>query len=234
MRKAMLALAAALAACSGGVGKIDVSTKVAAAGGGTTALAAVPAPAALTLAEGLSLDRARLLIRKVMLQDFGDGETEGATIRWAPQVVDLSGAELDGGVVFLLGGEVPAGTYDQLTFQLHKLTPGDEAVMDGDFSPLGASIVLDLTLDGEPFQFTSDLTAVGVIPGPFTVEEGGTANVTVTIDPAGWFTGPMGEALDPRLEEDRSRIEWNVMASIRGFQDDDADGTPDDDPDDTP
>ena len=230
MRNGMLALAAALAACSGGMGRIDVSTKVAAVGGAATLLAAAPAPAALTLAEGVSLDRARLLIRKVMLQDFGDGETGGATIRWEPQVIDLSGAELDGGVVFLLGGEVPAGTYDQLTFQLHKLTPGDEAVMDGDFSPLGASIVLDLTLDGEPFQFVSDLTAVGVIAGPFTVEEEGTANVTVTIDPEGWFTGPAGEPLDPRLEEDRSRIEWNVKASIRGFQDDDADGTPDDAP----
>lgn len=230
MRNAMLALAATLAACSGGMGRIDVSTKVTAVGGA----AALLTPAALTLAEGVSLDRARLLIRKVMLQDLGDGETGGATIRWEPQVIDLSGAELDGGVVFLLGGEVPAGTYDQLTFQLHKLTPGDEAVMDGDFSPLGASIVLDLTLDGEPFQFVSDLTAVGVIPGPFTVEEGGTANVTVTIDPSGWFTGPAGEPLDPRLGEDRSRIEWNVKGSIRGFQDDDADGIPDDDPDDTP
>jgi hypothetical protein len=198
-----------------------VSGAAASAGALTTV-----APASTTLAIGdrVVLERARLVVRKVMLVESTEG-MDGPTLRWDPTVIDLAGADLDGGVQFVLVAEVPADTYAGLAVQLHKLTPG-EVVGDPAFAPLGHSIALDLTVDGEPFQFVSDLTSVWVLPGPITVEEGETANATVSIDPTGWFTGAGGAFLDPRLEENRGRIEWNIKGSIRGFEDDDRDGAP--------
>ena len=196
MKKSFLALLASLAACSGGgTGTVAVSTHVS---GGVTAATAltgtVPVSAALAIGDRIGLERARIVVRKVMLVETTAEAPEGPTLRWDPVVIDLAGADLDGGVEYVLEAEVPAGTYAGLAVQLHKLTPG-EAVADPDFAPLGQSIVLDLTVDGEPFQFVSDLTAVAVLPGPITVEEGAAINATLSIDPSGWFTGTGGAFL---------------------------------------
>lgn len=263
MRLTPLVFAAALAACSNGAtGKLSVSTKVAAGTAATTLTASGGTSAALTIGSHVTLDRARILVRKVALEaeqgeDAGSGDastsaagattvTAGAsttdtggeagaeesdapgdtTARWGPFVVDLSGTQLDGGVKLLFDQSVPAGTYDQLEFQVHKLTPG-QSVADPAFTPLGSSIVLDLTVDEAPFTFTSSLTAAAEIKGPFTVADGGDVNVTVTVDPSGWFTAADGSFLDPRVEANRQQIEQNIRTSIRGFEDDDHDGQPD-------
>jgi hypothetical protein len=182
------------------------------AGTGATLTATAATGSATTAsAEGASDDPS---------DDAGD-----LVVRAGPLVIDLSGTQLQGGVALLFDQSVPAGTYDELEFQIHKLTPG-ESVADTDFVPLGKSIILDLTVDGTPFRFTSDLTAVSESEGPIVVPEGGTTNVTVTVDPSGWFTGP-GGFLDPRVEANRSQIEQNIRSSIRGFEDEDRDGAPD-------
>lgn len=264
MRFALLIPVAALVACSGSGAKLSVSTRVT-QGSGVAALQTTgPTSKALAIGTHVTLDRARILIRKVELEseqagDSGspastpsttsptsssstssastdgssgtesaepsdsDGETE---VHGGPYVIDLSGTKLDGGVTLQFESAVPAGTYDEGSFQIHKLTPG-ESVADTDFAPLGHSIILGLTVDGAPFTFTSDLTAVAEIDGPITVPEGGDANVTVTVDPSKWFTAPDGSYLDPTNEANRQQIEWNIKASIRGFEDDDHDGTPD-------
>lgn len=237
MRIAILGLAAALVACSGGGdGKLSLSTKVALSGAATSGGGA---NASVAIGDHVTLERARFLIRKVALEaeptDGSAQEGEGGgsddslgetVVRWGPLVIDLSGAQLDGAVKLEFDEAVPAGTYEELTFQLHKLTPG-ESVTDPDFTELGSSIILDLTVDEQSFTFESDLTAVAEIEGPFTVPEGGSINVTVTVDPSGWFSASDGSFLDPRVDANRSRIEQNIRQSIRGFEDDDHDGQPD-------
>ncbi|HSN13773.1 MAG TPA: hypothetical protein VLT61_04020 [Anaeromyxobacteraceae bacterium] len=250
MKATVLVFALALAACSGGsgTGKLNLSTHVTAA---AVAGATAAPTAALAIGDRVALDRARFLIRKVALETDGSGTDDGGNgatltattasaesasddpadgagdvvVRAGPLVIDLSGTQLEGGVALVFDQSVPAGTYDDLEFQIHKLTPG-QSVTDTDFLPLGKSIILDLTVDGTPFQFTSDLTAVSESSGPIVVPEGGTTNVTVTVDPSGWFTGPDG-FLDPRVETNRSQIEQNIRSSIRGFEDEDRDGEPD-------
>jgi hypothetical protein len=264
MRISLLALVATLAACSSGTGgKLSVSTKMASSGGGTTAVAAAGATAALAIDSHVTLDRARILVRKVALEgassegtgsgdgagssgsvtttassgtpsspetgegsDSGGGSDGDSGVRFGPFVVDLSGTQLDGGLELLFDQSVPAGTYEELEFQIHKLTPG-QTVSDPDFTALGPSVILALTIDGQPVKFTSDLTAAAEIEGPFTVADGGAVNVTVTVDPSGWFKAPDGSFLDPRVDANRAQIEQNVRASIRGFEDDDHDGKPD-------
>jgi len=260
MRTMMVALVAVLAACSNGGGMLSVSTQVARAGGAVASPGGVSA--ALTVDDHVTLERARILIRKVELEaesseGTGSGDDSGAQsgssslalagvakvsdssgddasddldeaeVRFGPFLVDLSGAELDGGLRLLFDEPVPAGTYEEIMLQIHKLTPG-EAVDDPAFAPLGSSVILDLTVDGEPVTFTASLTAVAEVAGPFTVDDGGTLSVTVDVDPSGWFTARDGSFLDPRVEANRKAIEQNVRASIRGFRDDDHDGQPDD------
>jgi hypothetical protein len=261
MRIAFLIPVVGLAACSGGSGStLSVSTKVAASGAASTGLTA-PSPSAnaFTIGTHVTLDRARVLIRKVELEKEGSPDTSGSgdtstpttttstaaadptssgeggesagsdgstEVRGGPYVIDLAGPQLDGGVVFQFDAPVAAGTYDEGTFQVHRLTPG-QSVPDADFVPDGHSIILALTVDGVPYTFTSDITAVAEIAGPITVPTDGTANVTVTVDPSGWFTAPDGSYLDPTLEANRQQIEWNIKASIHGFEDDNRDGTPD-------
>jgi hypothetical protein len=208
-----------------------------------------PASPALAIGTHVTLDRARILIRKVELESEHTGDATGTTptttttasaaedgeapssdgeteVHVGPYVIDLSGTKLDGGVTLQLDSTVPAGTYDELTFQIHKLTPG-QTVADPDFVANGNSVILTLTVDGAPFTFTSDLTAVAEIDGPITVPDGGTANVTVTVDPGKWFTAPDGSWLDPTVAANKGQIELNIKSSIRGFEDDDLDGKPD-------
>lgn len=257
MRAPVLALATALAACSGAGAKLSVSTKVAQASGAPVAKAGATG-AALAIGDHVTLDRARFLIRKVALEPEGtdaaeapagvgtpdgsgsvtaahpsgtpevgeDAGPDDAVVWLGPLVIDLSGAALDGGVKLVFDEPVPAGTYESLKIQIHGLTPG-ESVADADFAPLGHSIILGLHVDGTPVTFTSDLTATAEVEGPFVVAEGGKANVTLTIDPTGWFTAPDGTFLDPGVDANRSAIEQNIRKSIRGFQDDDRDGKPD-------
>lgn len=246
MRIALILSLVALAACSRS-SSLTLSTKVGAPGAGAAALTkSGPASAALAIGTHVTLDRARILIRKVELEREhtgdatgtnttatstaengeappADGETE---VHAGPYVIDLAGAKLDGGLTLQLDSTVPAGTYDEATFQIHKLTPG-QTVSDPDFVANGDSVILTLTVDGAPYTFTSDLTAVAEIDGPITVPDGGSANVTVTVDPSQWFTAPDGSYLDPTVAANKGQIEFNVKSSIRGFEDDDFDGKPD-------
>jgi hypothetical protein len=259
----LAATVAAAAACSGSNGsKLSVSTKVSQSAG--VAPTTGGPSAGLQIGTHVTLDRVRVLVRKVTLESAdssgeegsggsmgsssarspstadqqagsgggggedgeGDASEHETDVHAGPFLVDLSGTQLDGGVVLQVDATVPAGTYDELKFQIHKLTPG-ESVSDPAFVPDGASILLDLTVDGAPVTFTTSLTAVAKIPGPITVADGGTANVTVTIDPSGWFTASDGSFLDPGVGTNQSQIEENIRASIHGFQDDDHDGEAD-------
>jgi hypothetical protein len=51
----------------------------------------------------------------------------------------------------------------------------------------------------------------------------GSSNVTLSIDPAGWFRSGTGR-LDPSVAADKAAIEANIAASIDVFGDDDEDG----------
>ena len=183
MKLALLIPVAALAACSGSGAKLSVSTKVAQASGATAIQTTTPT-GALAIGTHVTLDRARILIRKVELEaehssdsspggpgssapstpgtaptassDGSSSPAEGSEpssaddsteVHGGPYVIDLSGAQLDGGVTLQFESTIPAGTYDEGTFQIHKLTPG-QSVADPDFAPNGHSIILGLTVDG--------------------------------------------------------------------------------------
>lgn len=159
----------------------------------------------------------------------GDDDHGGCEVEVGPFLVDLAGSQLGGAVNHAFDADVPAGTYRKLEI---KVCPVSSTVAG--FSELnGASVVIDGSAppaaaagDARPFHLELGLCAELERETSLTV--GATSsNVTLTIDPMAWFTGPGGRVLDPASAADRDIISANVRASIDAFDDDDRDGDDD-------
>jgi hypothetical protein len=153
------------------------------------------------------------------------GEVEVST---GPFLVDLSASDLaDGRIVEQFVLSVAEGTYDKLKFRIHHLEDR-QTVGDPDFDSRDASIVVKGKLgDGSDFTFRSRLNDDQERRGTFVVGGATPSNITLTIDPSGWFVDAGGAALDPTSEADRQAIEENIRSSIDAFDDHDRDGDDD-------
>lgn len=220
-----LTLAATLAACGKeGTGAASVSAAI--------ALPAAPA-GALSVAGGrVEIDEIWMVIRDVKLEKNGQEEVAAGN---GPFLLHVSGAGLDGGITQEFVIEAPFGTYDELRFIVHKLEDG-QSIGVPELDGPRASMALALTVRNEDdttdqVLFTSEVNDAQRIPGRFVIEEGQTPdNITLSIDPSGWFTAGDGSFLDPRNGANREAIEENIRTSIDAFEDDDRDGHDDDGP----
>lgn len=221
-----IAVAALAFACGGNNSPVSFSV--------TTAHATAPSQA-LVVASGIDVQRIRLNVGGLKLEgpssagisapavipdDHGsddgsgdDGEHEDGEVefRAGPFVIDLDTAALTGAVTKVFDADVPAGTYREFRFQV---LPGT-ALQNN-------SVIVDGTIDGQAFSFTSALHASQKKEGSFVVGDG-TANITLSFDPANWF-GAAGARLDPRDPLNRAAIESRIAASLDVFQDDDHSG----------
>jgi hypothetical protein len=140
----------------------------------------------------------------------------------------LAGDELSGGVNSQFSLDAPPGEYDELEFEVHKLSgepvPTDAAMKE--MYDRNACIMVNGTIDGAPFEFASEVDEKHELLGWFVLEPGAD-NVTLNIDPAGWFLDGTTR-VDPRNPEMRSRIEANIKSSISALEDDNLDGSEDD------
>jgi hypothetical protein len=155
-----------------------------------------------------------------------DGAEDAGEVKVGPFLVDLAGDALASGLLApAFDGDVPPGTYRELRI---VVGPVDPAAATSALAALGGrSVVIAGRIDGEAFTFSSSLTSTQKRESTVIVAaSGASSNVTLTISPAGWFTGPGGR-LDPRVEANRSAIEARIAASIDAFGDDDHDGIDD-------
>jgi hypothetical protein len=227
MNRLIATTAAALFLACGGPSGAPLSFSV------TTASPAASARA-LVVAGSIDIQRVRLNVGRLKLegpasavaaaaasgssdggsddQDGGAGSEPGEVeLRAGPFVIDLDAAALNGAVTRVFDAEVPAGTYREFRFEVF---PG---VALGN-----ASLIVDGTIDGQAFTFTSSLAAAQKKEGSFVVGAG-SANITLAFDPALWF-GTAAARLDPRVEANRAAIEANLRNSLDVFQDDDRSG----------
>ena len=182
---------------------------------------------ALSLANGIELERVRIAIRNLKLVPESattSGAPELAEALLGPFIIDLDGTALDGGLRQVFDGQVAPGRYKQIKFEIHRLsgtgTPGS-GVNDPVWQ--SASMLIDGKVDGASFTFSSGLDEEQ--QREVLVEVGaGANNVTLNIDPSGWFNAAAGGRLDPREASARSEIESNIKESIDTFEDDDGDG----------
>lgn len=211
-----IVLAASLSSCGGS----NLSFSVRAG-----SIAPTVARSALTATTGITLSRIRLVIRKIELQKAGTPEID--EIASGPYLLDLSGASLDNGTVgkVLDAGFTP-GTYSEIEMELHKPDSTEKGVNASlsDMVAAGASMIVDGTIDGAAFTFTTSVNAQQKFQGTIVLKDG--SNLTLNIDPSSWFVFN-GTRLDPRNSSNRSQIENNIQASFKAFKDDNRVGKPD-------
>jgi hypothetical protein len=148
-----------------------------------------------------------------------------------PFLVDLSGEDLAGGVHLVGGLEVPAGTYDKVEFKINTICArraGSDAGLQ-DMAAAHASILVDGTMDGAPYRFSTPMALEQERQGPIVVDDTSGGNVTLDFDASGWFQAADGSKLDPADPTARGAILANIRASIRVLSDRDCDGWDDDD-----
>jgi hypothetical protein len=161
-----------------------------------------------------------------------DGGPGDCTLRAGPFLVDLSGASLTGGVHFVAAVDVPFGTYEEVKFKLNTISAADAGANAGllAMADAHASILVEgtrsTTANGvtttAPFSFSTPMEAVQKHEGAIAVNAG--SNVTLDVDPSGWFKAADGSLLDPADPAAQGAILANVRASIRVLEDDDHDG----------
>lgn len=231
------------AGCGGGGGS----------GGGNTGLSFVVPGAAgggatLTVGDSsgntLTFDSVEVVFREIefeledgieecdaLLADDDDCEE----VEVGPLLVSLA---LDGSTTTEVKADVPPGFYDEVEFELHKVSSDD----DDDATFLGAnpgfediSIRVLGSYNGNSFEFTSDVNGEHEIEfdPPFEVISGEPANVTISIDVGSWFRDDAGGLIDPATAGDgrpnQSVVANNIQRSIDAFEDDDHDGDDDHD-----
>jgi hypothetical protein len=155
-----------------------------------------------------------------------DGECE---IEGGPFLIDLAGADLTSGVTFVVGLAVPAGTYQEVKFKIDTVNATqagtDTALLA--MADAHASILVDGTMDGVAFQFSTSMALQQARQGAMVVDPVTGANVTLDFDASGWFKTAGGGKLDPTDATAQGQILANIRASIRVVSDDDRDGEED-------
>jgi len=140
---------------------------------------------------------------------------------------------MDGSVEQVLAADVPPDTYEELEFEIHRLSgdAAEAAAILAQYPELAeTSILVEGTFNGEAFEYRERLSETQEIEfdTPLVVEEGsGSTNLTLTFDVGGWFIGAGGALLDPRVAGEsgnRERIRDNIRRSLRAFEDSDRDG----------
>ena len=186
----------------------------------------------------LQISRARFVLRDLKFHTpDGPEEMEFVT---GPFVVDLN---LNGSLNEVAAANVPADTYDEVRFKIHKLDDDDPrdlaAMREPEFADFVGPDRLSVRVEGTyddgngaaPFNFTSDLNEeqrVFLAPFLTVAEEDSSINVTMIVDTTGWFDDGQGGTLDPRNPSNTDEIEENISSSIDIFEDRDRDGREDD------
>lgn len=181
----------------------------------------------------VALNGAKMLLREIEFKNDidEDGEAEDSLeFETGPTVVELN---LDGSLNTLKVAEVPAGTYNEVEFEVHKPedneTPPDPDFKTGTSGDQRFSVIINGIFDGQEFTYRSQVNMEQEIEfiDPLVINENEQVNVTLTVDTSGWFVDEAGNQLNPTVEENRSEIDDSIKRSFEGFRDDDKDGEED-------
>jgi hypothetical protein len=150
----------------------------------------------------------------------------------------LINVPLDGTTATAIAIDIDPGLYDELEFDIHKVSDDDEedaAFVAAHPQMVDLSIRVQGTFDGVPFTFTTDLNVEqehDLVPALEITENTGTSNVTVSLGLSQWFLDAGGNVVNPETGnkggENENLIKENIKQSIEAFEDNDKDGNQDD------
>lgn len=258
MALAVLGLAATMAACSestgvvgNGPGQVSLSITTTVSGGPVASNAMFMLAGVDTLTDGqneLVITSAELVLREIELEKISDDACDSLAIdddgcekfETGPILLDLP---LDGSVEQVLVIQPDTGTYDEIEFELHKVSdddPEDAAFRSAYPDMVGKSIRIMGSYNGQPFTYENDINdeqEYDLVP-PLVVDELTTSvNVTLSIDIDSWFRTATGALVDPQSGNkggaNESLVNENIKNSFQAFEDDDRDGEDDESEDDS-
>lgn len=189
---------------------------------------------ATTQADELTITEAKMLIKEVELES--SLEDDGAAndtldFETGPLVVSLN---LDGTPNEVSINEVPAGSYDEIEFEVHKPedgeTPPDPDFKTGSSGNERFSVIIKGTFNGQDFLYRSreNMEQELELAHPLVInDDTGNTNLTLSVDLSLWFKNENGTTLDPTAENNRSRIDDSIKRSFEAFKDNDKDGEED-------
>lgn len=204
------------------------------------------APGADTFAVGgddLVISKVEVVLREIELKRQGYDDCDSSEMHddsceefeVGPVLLDLP---LNGEVDRLVEIQIDSGTYDEIEFDIHKVSSDDaeDAAFRATYPHMaGQSIRVEGTFNGEDFVFESDLDVEQEydINPPLVIDSETVAtNVTVRIDIQTWFVDGGGALVDPSTankgEVNEGLVKENIKNSIDAYEDDDEDGEDDD------
>lgn len=192
-------------------------------------------PVTVTIgANTVVITKAQLILRNIELEpaEVADCSSTNSSdgcdeIELGPVLVDLP---LTAGVSAPIMADIPAGTYKEIEFELHKLSndPGDAQFLAANPGFNGISMRVEGTFNGTPFVFTTDQGVEREVQfnPPIVVAATG-AGITINVDVSTWFV-VSGQVVNPAQAntggQHESAVEENIKNSFKGYRDDDRDG----------
>lgn len=150
-----------------------------------------------------------------------------------PVLVDLP---LTPGAEQAFAADIPAGTYGEVEFEIHKPDdgdPADQAFLQQHPEFDKVSIRVTGTFNGVPFVHTTELDVeqeLALVPN-LVVAEGVSTNLTIFVTVTGWYV-VNGTLVDPATAnkdgENESEVNNNIQDSFTAFEDSDGSGSDDD------
>ena len=165
-----------------------------------------------------------------MMHDQDGNDTDCDELRIGPYLLDMP---LDAGPARSFSIDLPAGTYREVKYKVHKANMTDDATFlaaHPEFDQRSVRVVG--TYNGTPFVFTSDVSAEqeASFNPPLAVDGTTGTDLTLFVDLSTWFL-VNGVLVDPAQANDQqplaSDVSNNIKASIRVFEDDDRNGEDD-------
>ncbi len=243
-RKSFFAVVTALflAACSGSTGpgtsvSLSFSTP---AGSGTAAapFSAAPFIGGLSLSpvtftsgvDELLITKAEVVLREIELElvEVADCDVEPEPagcedFELGPVVIELP---LDGATRKDFTITIEPGTYDEIEFDIHKVSGDADATFAAAHPELvDQSIRVQGTFNNTPFDFFSDLNVEQELPLPPLVIDDmtTTAGVTIRVDLNAWFRDALGNLVDPATANkggpNENLVKDNIKDSMEAFED---------------
>jgi len=194
-------------------------------------------------ANELILTKVEIVLREIELERMSDDACDSLSFNddacekfaTGPILLDLP---LNGEVEQLISVEADTGVYDEVEFEIHKVSDDDPE--DAEFrrqyaDMVGKSIRVQGSFNGQPFTFETDIDEeqeYDLVP-PLVIDEmTESVNVTLTIDVAAWFRDHSGDLVNPQSAnkggDNESMVNENIKQSFEAFEDDDKDGESDD------
>ncbi len=126
---------------------------------------------------------------------------------------------------------IPEGSYDQIEFDIHKVSSSDPAdaqflVDNPDYRDLSIRVVG--TFDGLPFVFETDLDVEQELDFFPALQIDASTNITIEVGLDSWFLDANGQTVNPETGNkdgaNENLIKDNIKNSIEAFEDNDRDG----------